>query len=150
MPTRLSLVGRGLDPVQTEARQRGLEVEVHGYLDDPWSVAEGAWAYVHPAVHEGLPLAVIEAMMRGLPVIASRIGGNPEAVEDGETGLLVPPGDARALAEVLARILRDRPLRDRMGAAGRRRAVERFEASTSLDAYLRLYGEVGRVRGDGV
>lgn len=108
----------------------------------------GAVALVVPSVtaksgdEEGLPNVVIEAMAQGTPVIGSRHAGIAEAVADGENGLLVPPGDATALAGAIARLLHDRPLRDRLGAAARRAAVAQFDAETQSrlleDTFLSL------------
>lgn len=77
---------------------------------------------------EGLPLAVLEAMAAGLPVVATQVGGLPEAVLPGQTGWLVPPGDAPALANALLSLAGDLTLRLQMGAAGRQRAADVFSA----------------------
>ena len=81
-----------------------------------------------PSWTEGLPLVVLEAMAAARPVVATPVGGTPEVVLDGETGLLVPPRDPRALAAALQRLVDDADLRRRLGEAGKRRAVERFSA----------------------
>ena len=77
---------------------------------------------------EGFPVSVLEAMAAGLPVVATDVGGVAEAVEDGETGLLVPATDAEALARALERLLADGELRRRLGAAGRARALSLFDS----------------------
>jgi glycosyltransferase involved in cell wall biosynthesis len=76
------------------------------------------------------PVSVLEAMARGLPVVATRLGGHPEAVIDQLTGLLVPASDPSALAEALSRLVVSRRLRESMGTAGRDRCIERFSAAT--------------------
>ncbi|MBA3375667.1 MAG: glycosyltransferase family 4 protein [Actinobacteria bacterium] len=76
---------------------------------------------VLPSRSEGMGRVVIEAACRGRAVVGSRIGGIPDVVTDGETGLLLPPGDTGALAEALTRVLQDRALAERLGAEGRRR-----------------------------
>ena len=81
---------------------------------------------VLPSLHEGLSVALVEAMAYGVPVVATRVGGVPELLEDG-AGLLVPPGDADALAEALARVLGSTTLRAELAHAGRRRVEEEFE-----------------------
>jgi glycosyltransferase involved in cell wall biosynthesis len=86
-----------------------------------------------------MPISVLEAMAAGLPVIASAVGGVPELVVDGETGILVPPGDVAALADAIARVLTDADLRTSFGAAGRRRAEERFDVAAFRAAHVRLY-----------
>ena len=79
-------------------------------------------------------------MAAGLPVVATRVGGIPEIVAGGETGLLVSPGDPESLAEALERIVEDAALRDEFGRAGRRRAVERFSWSRAADSYREIFG----------
>ena len=78
--------------------------------------------FVLPSRFEGLPMSVIEAMLTGLPVVATDVRGPAEQVVPEVTGLLVPPGDASALAAALRRLVADQALRARMGAAGRERA----------------------------
>ena len=78
-------------------------------------------------------------MASGLPTVASRVGGMPELVADGETGLLVPPDDAGALADALVRLLDDPPLAARFGAAARARAEERFSWDAVAERALELY-----------
>ena len=95
---------------------------------------------VLPSVaHEDFPNVVLEAMGLGKAVIASRIAGTPEQIEDGVTGLLVPPGDPRALASAIARMVSDGAMRDAMGRAGRERFEERFTAPTAVRKYADLY-----------
>ncbi len=95
------------------------------------ALAPSAWP-------EPFGLVVIEAMAAGRPVIASRTGGLPDIVVDGETGLLVPPGDPDALRQALERLLADRELRERMGQAGRRRVTE-FRARTIVPLVEQIY-----------
>ena len=87
---------------------------------------------------EGLPVAPIEAMAAGRPVVVTDVGGCREVVADGETGYVVPPRDAEALAEAMGRILEDPDLRTRFGAAGR----ERFQRFFSLEAMIHNYQEI--------
>ncbi len=88
---------------------------------------------------EGCPNALLEAMAAGKPVVAARSGGIPEVVADGETGLLVEPGDAAGLGSALARLASDPSLRSRMGEAGRARARERHSIGDFVRAYESLY-----------
>lgn len=90
-------------------------------------------AFVLPSLWEGLPLAVLEAMFLGLPVVATAVNGTPEAVADGRTGLLVAPGDARALADAMARVASDPELRARLGAAGREEAERSFTVKRMVE-----------------
>ena len=95
---------------------------------------------VVPSVsHEDFPNVILEAMGLGKPVVASRLAGTPEQVDDEHTGLLVPPGDAAALALALRRLVLDPALRDEMGRAGRRRFEERFTAEVAVRRYAELY-----------
>jgi glycosyltransferase involved in cell wall biosynthesis len=87
---------------------------------------------------EPFGLVALEAMISGRPVIASRIGGLSDTVVDGETGLLVPPGDATALAKALRRLLDDQDLREQMGLAGRQRS-EDFRATTVVPRIEQVY-----------
>jgi glycosyltransferase involved in cell wall biosynthesis len=98
----------------------------------------GADIFCLPSTYEGMPLAILEAMSLGLPVVATAVSGNPEAVEDGVTGLLVPPESASALADALVALLTDADRRHRMGDAGRRRVEERFAIERIVDRHLAL------------
>ncbi len=91
---------------------------------------------------EGLSLTLLESMAHGLPVVVTRVGGNPEVVVDGESGYLVPPGDVGAFVHRVVELLRDPDLRTRMGEAGRRRVRERFRVSAVALAYLEAYRKV--------
>ena len=94
---------------------------------------------VLPSHREGLPLCVLEAMAHGRPVVASAVGGIPELVEDGVTGLLVPPGDVGALRGALERLLADPILRRRMGREGRRRVAALCSRERTAAATLQAY-----------
>jgi glycosyltransferase involved in cell wall biosynthesis len=97
---------------------------------------------VHPAFMEGLGVSLLQASSSGVPVIASAVGGIPEAVRDQLTGLLVPPGDAAALAGAIARLLTDETLARRMGEAGRSLVDTEFSADLMIDGNLGVYQEV--------
>jgi glycosyltransferase involved in cell wall biosynthesis len=88
---------------------------------------------------EGLPVSVLEAMAAELPVVASCVGGVPELVVEGETGVLVAPGDPDALTAALERLVPDRQLRSRLGAAGRARVEAQFDPGSFRDAHVELY-----------
>lgn len=88
--------------------------------------------YVTASLEETLPLAILEAMAGGLPVVATTVGGIPECVEDGETGVLVPPGDTGALARAVTAVLSDPARRDRLGEAGRQRLLAHFTAESQV------------------
>ena len=137
------IVGAGPDrpAVAAEVERLGLgrAVELAGArLDVPERLAE-ADIFVLASRSEGLPLSILEAMSVGLPVIASRVGGVPEIVVDGETGLLVPPGDPSSLATAIERLLADPALRNRLGDAGRARLEESFDLGRCRREHLELY-----------
>ena len=95
--------------------------------------------FVLPTHGDNLPVTVQEAMACGLPVVGTRVGGLPEQIEEFETGLLVSPGDRVALADALATVLTDGGLRERMGAAARRRCLERYSRDVSARLHVELY-----------
>jgi glycosyltransferase involved in cell wall biosynthesis len=99
-------------------------------------------AFCLPSLIEGLPMALIEAMGTGLPVIASAVGGVPEVVLEGENGFLVPPADAQALATALRRIAREPDLRARMGANARKTVRDELSIERSVAGYTKLYQEL--------
>ncbi|RJQ29809.1 MAG: glycosyltransferase family 1 protein [Peptococcaceae bacterium] len=95
--------------------------------------------YVLPSYREGLPRSLIEAQAMGIPCVATAVRGSAEVVEDGVTGLIVPPGNPVAMAEALGRLLNDPSLRLAMGQAGRRRAIAHFDETTVCRRVLALY-----------
>jgi glycosyltransferase involved in cell wall biosynthesis len=100
--------------------------------------------FVQPSRYEGLGVAVLEAMAAGLPVVASRVGGIPEAVQEGKTGLLVAKEEPEALAAAIAELLQDPARAARMGAEGRRRVLAEFSMEAMADRYERLYQDLIR------
>jgi glycosyltransferase involved in cell wall biosynthesis len=137
------LVGDGPDrpAVEAEVRRLGLQhaVTVAGTRDDVPELLARADVFALSSRSEGAPVSILEAMAAGLPVVASSVGGVPELVADGETGLLVPPGDPAAMAAALGRLLEDVDLRRRLGAAGRDRALRCFDVRTQRRAHLDCY-----------
>ena len=97
---------------------------------------------------EGMPLSVLEAWATGLPVVATRVGGLPELIDDRRTGLLVDFGDETALAVALGELIADRPRGQRLGQAGKERVESRFSLPRMADEYHRHYVELlGHRRG---
>ncbi len=96
--------------------------------------------FVHPVLCEdAFPNTILEAMACEVPVIASKTGGIPESVVEGQTGLLINPGDEQMLAEAVGRLLQDEGLRRRMGKEGRRRVGQRFNLERSTEVLFNLY-----------
>lgn len=110
-----------------------------GMRDDIAALLRACDVYALPSVWEGLPMAVLEAMAAGLPVVASDVGGVGTAVQHQVTGLLVPPRDPARLADALLAVLGDRVLRRRLGEEGRRVFQRRFTAEAMARAYEALY-----------
>jgi glycosyltransferase involved in cell wall biosynthesis len=144
--TRFLLLGEG------ELRQR-LEEKAHllglgerclfaGFRQDLDRLIPSLSVFCLSSHLEGLGTSVLDAMAFARPVVATRAGGIPEAVEDGVTGLLVPPRDPAALSQALIRVLSDAPRREAMGAAGRRRFEEHFTADRMVDRTLAAYEEL--------
>lgn len=128
--------------LERRAREAGLERNVSflGERDDVPDLLRQSDVFVRPSLSEGLPLAVLEAMASGLPVLATPVGGTPELVEDDATGFLIEPSDVSALKDRLVRLLGDEDLRENMGRRGRQAAVDYdwdFIGRRTLDVYQR-------------
>lgn len=141
---RLVLLGDGPLRGELEARAGALglaeRVVFAGFRDDAAALLPAFDGVVFSSHFEGLPIALLEAMAAGKPVVSTAVGGIPAALEDEREALLVPPRDPAALAAGLARLLADGGLRERLGAAARRRYQREFHA----DAMARSYEEVYR------
>jgi glycosyltransferase involved in cell wall biosynthesis len=120
--------GRRIDEVRALAASLGLAGEVHflGQRQDVPDLLNAMDIFVLPSYSEGVSLALLEAMAAGLPVIATEVGGLPEVVTDGQTGLLIPPRDAAALAGALTRLLGDPDCARRLGANARDQVREHY------------------------
>ncbi|MFL5257676.1 MAG: glycosyltransferase family 4 protein [Rhodopila sp.] len=118
----------------------GYRLRLLGYRDDIPALLAAADIFTLPSRFEGLPMSVIEAMLTGLPVVATDVRGPDEQVQDGVTGLKVPAGDAAALGAALARLVRDPALRGTMGQAGRQRALDCYDEVKVLARTLDLLG----------
>lgn len=143
---RLTLAGdRGVDRARSIVAERGIagSVTVHGWLaaDEAAALLGGADVFVLPSRSEGQPMAVLEAMARGVCVVASDVGGIPEMIDDGVSGILVPADDVDALGSALRRVLSDGPLRSRLGAAARERVLTDFDLDVVWRRFDALYAE---------
>ena len=118
----------------------GCRLRMLGYRADIPALLAAADIFTLPSRFEGLPMSVIEAMLTGLPVVATNVRGPAEQVVDEVTGLSVPAGDQVALGSALGRLVRDPELRARMGQAGRQRALERYDEFKVLSRTLDLLG----------
>lgn len=139
---RLRLAGEGPleESLRAQVRDRDLpRVTFEGYREDLPALLRAADLYVSPSDSEGQGLSVMEALAAGLPVAATRAGGVADLVSDGETGILVPVGDAGALASALDALLGDAERRARLGRAGRARAERDFDLDRMASAYRDFY-----------
>jgi glycosyltransferase involved in cell wall biosynthesis len=141
----LDVAGRGpLEPaLRALALELGIADSVHflGHVSPIQGAIERSQVVVVPSMGEGFGMVALEAMERARPVVAATIGGLGELVQDGETGLLVPPGEAGPLRDAIVRLAGDRELARRMGEAGRKRALERFLQRFCTDRTELLYRE---------
>jgi glycosyltransferase involved in cell wall biosynthesis len=147
VPAHLTLAGdRGVDDARRTIAELGIDgsAEVRDWLpaSEVAALLASADVFVLPSRSEGQPMAVLEAMARGVCVVASDVGGIPELVEDGRSGVLVPPDDVDALVHALRQVLDDRGLRERMGDEARRRVLAEFDVDVVWRRLDALYREV--------
>jgi glycosyltransferase involved in cell wall biosynthesis len=142
---RLRLVIAGEGPARNEV-EAALQCE--GLSDRAWLAGErsdvadllrGLDCFVLPSLAEGISNTLLEAMSTGLPIVATRVGGNPELIDDGRTGRLVPAGDPENLAESIVAYFDDPILARRHAQAARLTAVQRFSLDGMVDRYISLY-----------
>jgi glycosyltransferase involved in cell wall biosynthesis len=148
---RLVIFGRGpaarrLRALITRHRLGG-HVVLAGYDASLERMLAGIDLLVHAARAEGLGLAVLEAGICGVPIVASRVGGLVDVIEHDVTGVLVPPGDAGALADAALRLLADPRRRHALGSSARRRVGERHTVAAMTRAYLDVYGQLAQHAG---
>jgi L-malate glycosyltransferase len=139
------VAGEGPERPRLERLAAGSGVELLGVRDDVADLMAAADAVALTSEAEALPMSVLEAMAAARPVIVTDIGGMAEAVVQGETGLLVPAGDAEAAARALVELASDRERAGRMGEAGRARQRERFDGETMVARYERTLASVAGV-----
>jgi glycosyltransferase involved in cell wall biosynthesis len=149
---RLILIGRDMGAA-TALRRQALSLGIDDNMlwlnvrPNAADLLDAADVAVLPSHQEGFSNSLLEKMARGLAVIATRVGGNLDAIDDGVSGILVPPGDPAALGAAILRLHADRELRARLGAAARQRVEQHFSLAACVTRYLNLYGGV-RAAGD--
>jgi sugar transferase (PEP-CTERM/EpsH1 system associated) len=147
---RLVMVGNGpLREVSQELLQAAHVAELAwlpGEREDVPQIMRALDLFVLPSIAEGISNTVLEAMASGLPVVATRVGGTPELIEEGQTGLLVPASDPVALADAIGRYVHDPDGMRRHGVAARRRAESHFSIDRMIDSYLDLYDAICKSR----
>jgi glycosyltransferase involved in cell wall biosynthesis len=143
---RLEIAGAGSqrEVLEKEIGRLGLAGQVRflGWQPDLRAVFRTWDIFAMPSLDEGLPMAALEAMAEGLPVVATSVGGLPELIEDGRTGYLVPPSDVAALAARLRLLILDTKRRQAMGAAGRQRVLEHFSVNRMVAEIAAIYDSV--------
>jgi glycosyltransferase involved in cell wall biosynthesis len=145
-PPHLAIAGRGQEETALRAQAAGaaLTERVHllGMRADVGALLRSADLFVHPSLDEGLPLAVLEAMFAGRPIVASAVGEVPAVLEEGKAGLLVPPGDPAALADAIRRLLDDRGTARALGTAAAARATREYPVDRMVARYASLYDAI--------
>lgn len=138
----LLIIGDGPERsnIQSHIQKLGLSsrVSLAGHVPSAWQAFAAIDVAFLPSLHEGFPNALIEAMAMGVPVVASNVGGIPDAIDDGRTGLLVPPGDLLALATAMRDITDDIMLRRRLGENARAKALRQYGAAGVIDRLVDL------------
>jgi L-malate glycosyltransferase len=146
MPARLLMVGDGPELAETAALARSLgvadDVEFIGEQDQVVPLLSAAQVFLLPSSQESFGLAALEAMAYEVPVVASRIGGLPELVQDGVSGFLHPPDDLEGMARSAIELLKDESLHHRMAEAARRAARDRYCDSKIVPVYEAYYQEI--------
>jgi glycosyltransferase involved in cell wall biosynthesis len=137
------------EDLRTQSREPGLEgrVTFAGRVDAVSDWLRAADVFAFPSIYEGLGISLVEAAACGLPAVGSRTGGIVDVIEDEVTGLLVPPGEAAALEDALARLVSDLAAAAEMGRRARERAIRLFDAERTLELYRSLFHEVARASG---
>lgn len=146
VPTaRFLILGLGnTQELRNQAQTLGIEpyLILAGYREEVEKYYAIMDISVMTSLSEGLSITLLESMGHGLPVVVTRVGGNPEVVIDGETGYLVPPRDTAAFAKRVIELLKNPALRVRMGQAGRRRVEQCFQIHQASKKYLEIYTEI--------
>ena len=136
--------------LEARAAARGADIRFTGHRPDVAAVLAGLDVVVCPSMEESACYAAVEALLMGKGVVASDVGGLPDTVRHGQSGLLVPPGDPAALAAAVATLIADPAMRQEMGRAGRQECLRRFDVNTTTAqveaVYVRARREAGQAR----
>lgn len=142
---RFVLLGRGVQEEALRAKAAKLGVEPYvifaGYREEVEAFYAAMDVSVLTSLSEGLSITLLESMRQALPIVATRVGGNPEVVVEGQTGYLVEPRDTPAFAARVVELLQNDQLRLRMGRAGRDRITKHFQIDSAARRYLQIYEE---------
>jgi glycosyltransferase involved in cell wall biosynthesis len=130
--------------LRTLAEARGITNRVHilGFRRNVFDYLAHCNVLLMPSQHEGLPYTLLEAMALGIPIVAARVGGLAEVIQDGSTGLLVPPQDSAALTRAILRLYEDPALRSRLGEQARLLQQTRYSLQAMTERYLAIYRKV--------
>jgi len=140
---KLLIVGDGIlrPDIEAKIRESGLigSVIMAGHRDDVPEILASLDISLHTSIWEGAPRAVVEAMLMGKPIVATRVGGIPELIEDGVTGILIPSNDKERLLKAVTTLINDRALAGKIGESARRNAKERFALAPMVESITKLY-----------
>lgn len=140
---RLFIVGEGPEQAALADAIRAADVgdraQLLGHREDVAALLPGFDVYVNSSITEGISLTILEAMAAERPVVATAVGGTPEIVEDGTTGLLCPARDPDALADAIGALTSDTLLATRLGSAGRQRVLAHFTLDDMVERYAQIY-----------
>jgi len=138
------LIGDGEEQerLQSRIQKRGLQhiVLLFPLPSDARRYLKGFDIFLLPSLKEGLPYALMEAMAAGLPVVATRVGGIPDLIEDAKNGIMVPARDASALADALCKLVEDKPLRQQFGSLAKETIRRKFRLETMIQETVKSYG----------
>ena len=143
---RVVIVGDGPEAANLQAQVAALDLSAYVLLAGHHAAARRLLpafdVYVNSSLKEGISLSILEALAVGLPVVATAVGGTPEIIEDGQSGVLVPPDSPTAIADACAELEANLVERARLGKAGRTRVVSMFSEERMMQDYLDIYGEL--------